>query len=222
MLRPCVAALVLVLAACAPVSLLMPTAPLLSAALASRGDDSDTAEAIRDLQVKRDWIGLSRLASERIALKPDDADWWVVLGYATLQKKDLPEAIKILGTAVERAPEDIDALNLLAEAQRLSGQVARSTRTLERAMTVDPSSPISRFLLGEAYRDEGLLSRAREAYAEAVRLEPGFILAWNGLARVLQRTGPQEDFEAAVARLRKLDPVLAQDFAPPGGSAPAK
>ena len=214
--------LLFALAACTPMAaLLMPSAPLLSAALASRGDDSATAEAIRDLQVKRDWAGLTRLANERIALNPEDADWWVVLGYAALQRKELAEAVKILDTAVTRAPEDIDALNLLAEAQRLSGQVARATRTLKRAMTVDPSSPISRYLLGEAYRDEGLLSRARESYAEAVRLEPEFILAWYGLVKVLERTGPQEDRDTALARLRKLDPVLAQEFSDAGESKPA-
>lgn len=194
-------------------SLLMPTAPLLSAALASRGDDSTTAGVIRELQAKADWAGLSKLARERLAVKPDDGDWWVVLGYAALQIKDYPGAVQVLSAAVERAPEDVDALNLLAEAQRLSGQAERAMRTLDRAVTVSPSSPVSRFLLGEAYRDQGRMERAREAYSQAVQIEPEFILAWYGLVKILARVGHKDEYDLALARLRKLDPILAQEFA---------
>ena len=193
-------------------ALLVPTAPLLSASLASRGDDSATAQTIRELHVKADWAGLSKFARERIARNPEDGDWWVVLGYATMQLKDFSGAVQVLSTAAERSPEDIDALNLLAEAQRLSGQLARATRTLDRAVTVSPGSPVSRFLLGEVYRDDGRLERAREAYFQAVEIEPEFILAWHGLVKVLARVGTGEDYELALGRLRKLDPVLAQEF----------
>lgn len=196
------------MAACTPAALLMPTTPLLSMALASRSGGEDSRE-LAELQARQDWPGIARLARQRLAAIPGDEDWLIILGYAALQTKDYKTAIEALTAATERAPEEIDGWNLLGDALRLSGQPGRAVKVLERGATIGADSAVTRYLLGEAYRDEGRLERAKDAYRESLRLAPEFPLAWYGLAGVLARTGPRDEYEVALARLTKLDPVMA-------------
>lgn len=194
---------------------LLPVTPLLATALASRGGDDQAAKLIAELEAKQDWAGLSALAARHLKLDPSDTDWWVIFGYARLRDKDYQQAIEVFSRLVDRAPEDTDARNLLGEALRLSGRPGRAVQVLERAVTISPSSPASWFLLGEAYRDDRRLERAKAAYLDAVRLEPAFSPAWLGLAKVLARTGPREEYEEAVKRLQALDPAMAQELGAP-------
>ena len=66
------------------------------------------------------------------------------------------------------------------------------------------------FLLGEAYSDAIWLERAKYAYREAIRLETTYVSAWYGLAGVLARVGPKDEYQDALERLRSLKPEAAQ------------
>jgi tetratricopeptide (TPR) repeat protein len=203
-----------------PVSI--PASPLLNVPLSARAGDDLAIRRVAELETKRDWAGLAALARPRVMRDPADGDWLVILGYAQLQQNNFQEAIATLGAVTERHPEEVDAHNLLGEALRLSGQADRARSTLERAAFTHPNSHITRFLLGEVYREGNLLERARGAYGEAIRLEPEFALGWLGLANVLARTGPREEYEQVLQRLRALDPGLAATVSVTGGAAPIR
>lgn len=203
----------------------VPKSPFLDVPLSMRARDGETQKLIADLEIKRDWPAIAALAAPQVASDPADSDWRVVLGYARLQQSNLREAIDALAPVVVRNPEEIDAHNLLGEALRLSGQAERARQTLERASFAHPNSHVNRFLLGELYREGNLLERAKTAYSESVRIDPGFSLGWLGLARVLARTGPREDYELALKRLRALDAEMARTVPPmpsTGEAAPAR
>ena len=90
-----------------------------------------------------------------------------------------------------------------------SGEAAQ---VLERAVSISSNTAATRFLLGEAYRDDNRLERAKEAYRDAVVIDADFGPAWAGLAAVLARTGPRDEFEAAMKQLTRLEPELARQF----------
>jgi cytochrome c-type biogenesis protein CcmH/NrfG len=165
------------------------------------------------LEIAQDWSGLTRFAEGRIRLEPTNYDWMVVAGYARLRGGDNAKATEAFLLVTQRSPEDIDAWNLLGEAQRLSVQPARAVQTLERAATIDRTSFVTYFLLGEAYRDAGRLERATAAYRESLRREPQFAPAWFGLGTVYVRTGSREELQAVKEQLQKLDPGLAEQLA---------
>ena len=134
-------------------------------------------------------------------------------GYARMQEGSLAEAVAALSRASILNPEEIDAWNLLGEAQRILGRPEQAVRTLQHAISIDPSSPIVHFLLGEAYRDLGNFVLALAAYAEAVRLEPTQAPAWYGMGMVLIRTGRKEELAKVMQTLHTLDGNLAKRLA---------
>jgi len=200
-------------AACATPLAFIPVTPLLSAALATRGEDYLAAQQIAELEQKQDWQGLARLAQQRLLRYPDSEDWMLVLGVAQIQLKAYPRAIETLSRAVEHNPEEMDAWNLLGEALRLDGQKARAIQLLERAAGISSSTPATRFLLGELYSETGRKDRAEAAYLEAVRLEPEFSPAWFGLGVLLVKTGRTGEVDAIVRRLERLSAPLARELA---------
>jgi cytochrome c-type biogenesis protein CcmH/NrfG len=191
---------------------MVPWTPLLSASLASRGDDPDTRKLLNELQVKGDWPGVIRLAQSRLAVRPNDADWMLVLGYAQMSSGAYPAAIDTLTTVTRIDPEDIDAWNLLAEGQRLTHQNERAQRTLEHAMSVDSSSPVSPYLLGEINRDSGRLDEAVRFYRRSVQLEPEYTVAWYAMGLCFMQQHRPQELDEVVGALKKLDPGLAADL----------
>ena len=199
----------------------IPKSPFLDVPLSMRARDGDMQQRLADLELKQDWATIASLAGALVARDPQDSDWRVVLGYAELQQNRPHQAIAALAPVVERSPEEIDGHNLLGEALRLAGETERARQTLERASFSHPNSSINRFLLGELYLQDGLLERARTVYGQAVQIDPEFSVAWLGLARVLARTGPREDYDAALKRLTALDARMAGTV-PPFQAAPQR
>lgn len=199
--------------------------PLLSATLASRGDDAETSRAITAMQQKQDWAGLSKFAQDRLVRDPSNPDWWTLLGYALQQQGLHAEAFQALTRATQGNPEDIDAWNLLADTQRRLGQPGASARTLERAVNIDPTSPITRFLLGEAYREDGRYDAALAAYREALTISPKSPNVWFGLGVTMLISKRMEGFEEVTRNLQQLDPALGSQLASmsvQAGSSPVK
>ncbi|MSQ72105.1 MAG: tetratricopeptide repeat protein [Betaproteobacteria bacterium] len=190
----------------------MPATPLLASALAKSGEANQYGELIAELERKQDWTGLAALAETRIAADRKSSEWWVIYGYAELQMRDYPRATAAFTRSTEVSPEDVDGWNMLGEAQRLSGQPGRAVQTLGRALAIDPTSPMTRFLLGEASRDDGRLERAKAHYRDALRLDQKYAPALFGLATVLMRTGPANEYQATHDQLQKADPVLAEQL----------
>lgn len=187
----------------------MPATPLLAAALSRSGEARQYGEQLAQLEQAQDWQGLAALAEARILEDRKSSEWWVIYGYAELQKRDYPRAVAAFAHATELSPEDIDGWNMLGEAQRLSGEPGKAVQTLGRALAIDPTSPLTRFLLGESSRDDGRLERAKAYYREALGLDQKYAPALFGLGTVLLRTGPAADYRATYDRLQKTDPTLA-------------
>jgi len=183
-----------------------------ASALSQRGDTYDERRLISDLNKKRDWDGLLRLAQGMQRQNPASSDWGVIAAYALFRKGEYPKATAVLGPVVQSNPEDIGAWNLLGESQRRAGQPGQAARTLERASIVGRTSFVTFFFLGEAYRDGQQLDRAVAAYRESTRLAPEFAQGWFELGSASVRMGDRTQAKEAVEVLQKLDPALAEDL----------
>ena len=204
--------LVAMLAGCAGPLAFIPITPLLSSALASRGEDSQSAALITEMQKKGDWPGLAKFAQDRLLKDPSNGNLWVMLGYALVQQSRYPDAIQALIRAVAINPEDVDGWNILADAQRRAGQPGASSRTLQRAAALDPTSAVTRYLMGEAFKENGEPDRAEEAFRDALKISPDLALAWFGLGELLLRSGSPGDLDLVAENLVHLDPKLAKEF----------
>jgi tetratricopeptide (TPR) repeat protein len=190
--------------------LIIPETALMAHPLSLRPGGDTVAQAIAQLEIKEDWKSLATLANSQLTGGLPDDDWKVVLGYARMKSGDLPGAIETFRSVADRNPEDVDARSLLGESLRLSGQADRAVEVLEKAAQSHPNAHKTWFLLGEAYADASRLERAKYAYREAIRLETTYVPAWYGLAGVLSRVGPKDEYQDALERLRSLKPEAVQ------------
>jgi cytochrome c-type biogenesis protein CcmH/NrfG len=190
---------------------LIPETPLLGRPLALRGGGGGATEAIAELEIKQDWQALSALSEKLAGSRPGgDDDWLVVFGYARMRSGDYPKAIEAFQRVADRVPEDPDPRNMLGETLRLSGQIDRAIQVLERAVQAHPNSHQGWYLLGESYMSHNRLERARAAYAESIRIEPEYVTGLFGLAAVLARVGPKDDYEQVLAKLKAIRPELLE------------
>ena len=190
--------------------LIIPETALLAHPLSLRPGGDQAAQMIAQLEIKEDWKGLVTLANGQMTGGLPDDDWKVVLGYARMKGGDLPGAVETLRSVADRNPEDVDARTLLGESLRLSGQADRAVEVLEKAAQSHPNAHKTWYLLGEAYADASRLERSKYAYREALRLEPDYVPAWYGIAGVLARVGPKDEYQQALGRLQALKPEAAK------------
>ena len=191
---------------------LVPWTPLLSTALSARDGDPLTRKQLNELQVKGDWPGVIRLAETYLKPRPNDPDWLLILGYARLENSEYAAAAETLVQVTRLNPEDIDAWNLLAAAQRLQGREDEAQKTLAHALSVDPSSPVTPYLLGEGAREAGRLDRATAFYKQSLQLDEEYAPSWYGLGLCFIAQKRPDDLKDVLGALRRLDTGLAADL----------
>jgi tetratricopeptide (TPR) repeat protein len=173
----------------------------------------DGQRRIRDLEFRKDWDGLGKLAEDNIPVNRHNPDWWFVAGYAYSRGGKHGLAVERFGEHVRLAPDDLLGSNMLAQAYRDAGQPARAVQVLNNAHLVRDGTSSTYYLLGECYSDLNRYLPAVAAYREAVKLDPNFAQGWLGLGRSSAALGQKPDYDQALGALRKLDPALAKQLA---------
>lgn len=174
--------------------------------------DDANRRRIAELELRGDFSELAAFAERNLEREPNNAEWWLVAGYAYGRLGRHARAAECFGESVRLAPDALLGWHLLAQAHRGAGAPERAATVLERALLVRRDVPETWFLLGEAYSDLGRFESAAPAYREAVRLDAGFARAWLGLGRAAARLGRAREAEHAARELRRLDNGLAAEL----------
>lgn len=96
----------------------------------------------------------------------------------------------------------------LAMAQAETGAYDAARASLERALDIDPGSPIARFNLAEVMRRQGRFAAAIEQYGRTLAVDPDYAKAHLGLGLANRQQGrpAMESFRRAL----QSDPLLAE------------
>jgi tetratricopeptide (TPR) repeat protein len=154
-------------------------------------------EAIRSYETARD-------------LRPEEAEP-VMIGIAnSLLALDLPQrARSTLAEVLERQPDNVEALLLLAHVTGVEGNNQAALQIIERVIALDPRDWRAHEYHGRALRIVGRPADAISAYGTCLGLNPLAIDARLGLASVLtrreERIAAAKEYNAAV-RLFRDDP----------------
>jgi len=178
-----------------------------------QGIDESNQKRVAELEARKDWEGLTKLAEENLARDRNSSDWWIVAGYAYSQAGRHQRAIECYSEVVRLAPDDMLGWTLLAQAYRDAKQPLRAVQTLNNALRVREGTAEIWFLLGESYTDLDRDLLAVSAYREAIQRNGDFAQAWFGLGRAYARLGRRADFEQALKRLEELNIPLAKELA---------
>jgi len=175
--------------------------------------DKSNQKRVAELEARKDWEGLTKLAEENLARDRNNSDWWTVAGYAHSQAGRYQRASECYSEVVRLAPDDMLGWSLLAQSYRDAKQPLRAVQTLNNAHRVRPGTAETWFLLGESYSDLDRDLPAASAYREAVQKNSEFARAWFGLGRAYARLGRRAEFEQALKRLEPLNAPLAKELA---------
>jgi predicted Zn-dependent protease len=179
----------------------------------AQGMDETNLKRVAELESRKDWDGLTKLAGENLARDPNNSDWWTVAGYAHSQAGRHERASECYGEVVRLVPDEMLGWNLLAQSYRDAKQPQRAVQALNNAHRVRPGTAESWFLLGESYSDLDRDLPAASAYREAVQRNGEFARAWFGLGRAYARLGRRAEFEQVLKNLEQLNAPLAKELA---------
>ena len=107
--------------------------------------------------------------------------------------------------ALDRAPADVAAWNLLGEILR-STDAPAAERAWRRAIGLAPDNAEPRFHLGNLYRERGDLRAARREYERALAAAPRHAGVLNNLGLALEAAGERDRAEACYERVLAASP----------------
>ena len=178
-----------------------------------QGVEDENRKRVTELEARKDWDGLVKLAEQNLAKDRNNSAWWLVAGYAHSQAGRHRRSIDCYSEVVRLAPDETLGWSLLAQSYRDTGQPARAVQTLTNAHLAGMGTAETWFLLGESYSDLDRDLPAAAAYREALQLNRGFARAWFGLGRAYARLGRREEFDQTLKSLAELDASLAKQLA---------
>lgn len=118
----------------------------------------------------------------------------------------ISEAIALYNQALERAPDDADALHLLGVATEQAGDAPGGEELIRRALAINPDAPQFHHNLGKVLSAQGRWEEAAASDRRAVELSPAFSEAWCALGIALQAIEDRNGAEAAYRQCLAFTP----------------
>jgi TolB-like protein len=118
-------------------------------------------------------------ARKVFALEPASASGLQLRGWIHYGRGRIQYAVHDLKAALDIEPNNADTLLLLINCYLISGRVSAARPLIERALAVDPLTPVSRCLPAFADAMEGIFATTIEPYRQMCEMDPG-----NPMARL--------------------------------------
>ncbi len=130
-------------------------------------------------------------------------------GFVHHQAGRLRRAEVLYRKALQKEPDDANALHLLGVVAYQCGKIGTALRLIERALPQLPELPDIHLNYGNALRETGALAEAVASYRRATALNPDYGMAHNNLAAALNQ---QEEFAAGLASSERALALLPEFF----------
>jgi len=103
------------------------------------------------------------------------------------------EAGKVLDSALQKNPKDVEALTQRGTLSLMTGKTDSAAKDLTQALTYRTDSPQLHYLMAKVYEVRGDSLKQKQELAEALRLQPAFLPARAQLSRALIAAGSAQD-----------------------------
>jgi predicted CXXCH cytochrome family protein len=156
--------------------------------------------------------GAPDLAREIARLKPQNAEFYMVLGEALLDTGKPREAVDAYEHALRLRPDYPRGLISLPGALKASGELSGADATIKRAIQVAPASAAAWFQSGAVAFALGRTADAIQEMEKAVALDPDLPGGREGLAEILLQTGDTGRAENELREALRVDPYDATAY----------
>ncbi len=130
------------------------------------------------------------------------------------------EAEQAYARLLERQPDNVEALNVVAIAALRAGQHERALELLQRALRANPADPITHHHMARVHEGTGNFDAALAEYEETLRLRPQLYVARLHFAQALEHAGraPRAlvNYARALKEAQKQGRWLNSQSTPPG------
>jgi TolB-like protein len=122
-------------------------------------------------------------------------------GWINYARANIQDAVRDLRLALDLEPSNADTLLLLSNCYLISGRVAAARPLIERLVSIDPLTPVTRCMPGWADLADGNLAAAIEPYGQMLRLDPASPMARLFYVWVLLLNGRRDEISPIVEGL---------------------
>jgi len=119
-------------------------------------------------------------------------------GWISYSRANIQDAVCDLRLALDLEPNNADTLLLLSNCYLISGRVAAARPLIERLVSIDPLTPVTRCMPGWADLADGNLAAAIEPYNQMLRLDPASPMARLFYVWVLLLNGRRDEVPSIV------------------------
>ncbi len=159
----------------------------------------------------QDWVRRRQTETERSRRKIPNSleDVFLSIAQIELEERNYKSAIKVCEEALKINPDCLEALNLMAIAQRRQGAVDEAISLYQKILQQKPGEARVLYNLGIALSKKGDFQAALEAYDKALALRPRMVEAMGNKAEILIRLGRETEAEEILERSL----LVRKDFA---------
>ena len=149
------------------------------------------------------------IGREVLALDPDNAAAWHLLGVIAHQIGEIGAAVELIGQALRIQPSNPGYLSDLGNALADLGRIGEAERSYRDALTLAPGYAPGHYNLGIALQSLGRPEEAERSYREAARLEPAYFEAHNNLGNLLKDCDRLDEAERSYRAALEIRPGAA-------------
>jgi len=150
--------------------------------------------------------------SQILALDPDRAQTYKILGDWYEVQGLFPEAISAYQKAIELDPNFVEALGYLAQVFRNTGEFEQAFLSYKKALNLRPGWTELYFQWGQAYLWSGDIPKAIRCYQKTLEQNPNHVHAYFALAMAYGQLGETKRAIALYQRVIQLQPNLANAY----------
>ncbi|VAX14856.1 hypothetical protein MNBD_NITROSPINAE04-1921 [hydrothermal vent metagenome] len=143
-------------------------------------------------------------------MEPKDANGWLALGKAFLDKSDGSKAKFPFNKACEMANGDVDIYKEICSALYSHGMFDDAVYFLEKAGRANPSDIFAFNLKGIIHRKQNETDGALREYEIAVKIDPGSAAIQFNMGMAHFKSGNVEEGKKHFAKARQIDPGLGE------------
>jgi Flp pilus assembly protein TadD len=168
------------------------------------GSTATVAQALALHQQGR-FVESASVCREVLSREPRNSDAMHLLGLAAATLGDVPQALALIGAAVQLQPGNAAMHANLGSALAQAGRHPEAVGCYERALALEPRLAVAHRGRGTALMNLGRIEQAVASFTEALRLTPNDDRAHNGLGVVLARAGRREEARQSLERALALN-----------------
>jgi len=152
------------------------------------------------------------LLKEAVALQPQDAEAWMLLGIACLQQGASDRGVIALAQSLKINPLQAETRYNHAYGLAQAGRLAEAAESYELAIKLSPKDPEVRMAQAKVLVDLKCYTEAQTAFSRALELAPNNPDGWNNLGNALFELHQEEEALAAFGKALSLRPAFPDAY----------